>query len=133
MAFCLIFFIKIIFSFQLMKMGIENHIHIRHIMLYHFEKGWNIAQSFRDLIEFLGQGTISKRHVERWHTPHCLLTVEAFRYSFGLTLGETQTFFLLTFLKRSHESIPVTRFFRNGLGLYRCSKSVKIRAHSALL
>ena len=47
-------------------MRIENHIHIRHIMLYHFEKGWSAAQSFRDLNELYGEGTISKSQVERW-------------------------------------------------------------------
>lgn len=49
-----------------MKMRIENHIHIRHIMLYHFEKGWSAAKSFRDLNELYGKGTISQSQVERW-------------------------------------------------------------------
>ena len=62
-------------------MCVENHIHIRHIMLYHFEKGWNAAQSFRDLNEPFGEGEIIKRLVERWHTPDYLLREEAFRYS----------------------------------------------------
>ena len=35
---------------------IENHIHIHHIMLYLFEKGWNAAQSFHDLNELFGEG-----------------------------------------------------------------------------
>ena len=43
-------------------MPIENHIYIRHIMLHHFKKGWNPAQSFRDLKE----ATISISQVERW-------------------------------------------------------------------
>ena len=30
-------------------MLVNNHTHICHIMLCHFEKGWNAAQSFRDL------------------------------------------------------------------------------------
>ena len=47
-------------------MRIQNHIHIRHIILYHFEKGWNAAQTFRDLNELFGEGTISKSQVERW-------------------------------------------------------------------
>ena len=38
------------------------------------------AQSIRDLNELFGEGTISKR----WHTPYCLLAVDAFRYSFGV-------------------------------------------------
>ena len=44
-------------------MHIENHTHthVRHIMLYHYEKGWKAAQSFRDLNELIGEGTISKR------------------------------------------------------------------------
>uniref|UniRef100_A0A1B0BW04 Uncharacterized protein n=1 Tax=Glossina palpalis gambiensis TaxID=67801 RepID=A0A1B0BW04_9MUSC len=33
---------------MVIKMRIDNHIHIRHIMLYHFEKAWIAAQSFRD-------------------------------------------------------------------------------------
>ncbi|XP_055951447.1 uncharacterized protein LOC129987498 [Argiope bruennichi] len=41
-------------------MRVDNHTHIRHIMLYHFEKGWEAAQSFRDLKELFGEGTISK-------------------------------------------------------------------------
>ena len=32
-------------------MRVENHIHIRHIMLYHYEKGWKAAQSFRDFLK----------------------------------------------------------------------------------
>ena len=47
-------------------MRVENHIYIRHIMLYHFEKGWSAVQSYRDLNELFGEGTISKRQVERW-------------------------------------------------------------------
>ena len=41
-------------------MRIEIHIHFRNIMLYHSEKGWNAAQSFRDLNELFDEGTISK-------------------------------------------------------------------------
>ena len=47
-------------------MRIENHIHIRRIMLYYFKKGWNAAQSFRDLNELFAEGTISKSQVEKW-------------------------------------------------------------------
>jgi hypothetical protein len=46
------------------KMRVDNHIHIRHIMLYHFEKGWKAAQSFRNLNELFGEGTISQSQVE---------------------------------------------------------------------
>ena len=49
-----------------MKMRIENHIHICHIVLYPFEKGWNAAKSFRDFNELFGEGTISKSQVEKW-------------------------------------------------------------------
>ena len=56
---------------------------------------------------------------------------------FGIPLGtipgETQTFFLLTFLKKSHDSSPVTRFSRKGVCSFRFSNSVKIRTRSALL
>ncbi len=47
-------------------MRVDNHIHIRHIMLYHYQKGWRAAQSFRDLNELFGEGTISQSQVERW-------------------------------------------------------------------
>ena len=47
-------------------MRIENHIHISHIMYaLSFEKGWNAAQSFRDLKEPFGEGTISISQVEK--------------------------------------------------------------------
>ena len=43
-------------------------------MLYHFEKGWNAAEShFAIFRELFDEGTISKSQVERF-TPHCLLT-----------------------------------------------------------
>ena len=38
-------------------MLVDNHTHIRHIILYHLKKGWNAAQSFRDLNELFGEGT----------------------------------------------------------------------------
>ena len=47
-------------------MRVDNHNHIRHIMLYHFEKGWTAAQSFRDLNELFGQGTITQQGVQKW-------------------------------------------------------------------
>ncbi|CAJ0947632.1 unnamed protein product, partial [Mesorhabditis belari] len=43
---------------EIKKMRLENHTHIRHIMLYHYEKEWTAAQSFRDLNEL-------SPHVER--------------------------------------------------------------------
>ncbi|CAJ0947636.1 unnamed protein product, partial [Mesorhabditis belari] len=49
---------EIIYSFKIKKMRLENHTHIRHIMLYHYEKEWTAAQSFRDLNEL-------SPHVER--------------------------------------------------------------------
>ncbi|PRD28835.1 UNVERIFIED_CONTAM: Histone-lysine N-methyltransferase SETMAR [Trichonephila clavipes] len=47
-------------------MRVENHSHIRHIMLYHFEKGLKVAQSFRDLNEIFGKGTISESQSREW-------------------------------------------------------------------
>ncbi|CAK9826415.1 Histone-lysine N-methyltransferase SETMAR [Anthophora retusa] len=47
-------------------MRVDNHTHIRHIMLYHFEKGWKAAQSFRDLNELFGEGTISESRCSEW-------------------------------------------------------------------
>lgn len=48
------------------KMRVDNHTHIRHIMLYHFEKGWKASQSFRDLNELFGEGTISESRCREW-------------------------------------------------------------------
>lgn len=47
-------------------MRVDNHTHIRHIMLYHFEKGWKASQSFRDLNELFGEGTISESRCREW-------------------------------------------------------------------
>ena len=46
--------------FRSVKMRVENHIHIRHIMLYHFEKGHSAAEAFRDLNELFGEGIIGE-------------------------------------------------------------------------
>uniref|UniRef100_A0A914CD66 Mos1 transposase HTH domain-containing protein n=1 Tax=Acrobeloides nanus TaxID=290746 RepID=A0A914CD66_9BILA len=35
-------------------------------MLYHFEKGWKAADSFRDLNGLFGEGTIDESQVRRW-------------------------------------------------------------------
>ncbi|XP_023224660.1 uncharacterized protein LOC111625648 [Centruroides sculpturatus] len=48
------------FCWQIIKMCVNNHTHICHIMLYHFEKGWKAAQSFRDLNKLFSEGTISE-------------------------------------------------------------------------
>jgi predicted transcriptional regulator len=47
-------------------MRVDNHIHLRHIMLYHFEKGWSAAESFRDLKELFCQGTNGRATVYEW-------------------------------------------------------------------
>ncbi|PRD19859.1 UNVERIFIED_CONTAM: Histone-lysine N-methyltransferase SETMAR [Trichonephila clavipes] len=47
-------------------MRFENHSHICHIMLYHFEKGFKAAQLFRDLHEFFNKGTISENQCREW-------------------------------------------------------------------
>ncbi|KAK6761679.1 hypothetical protein RB195_022675 [Necator americanus] len=47
-------------------MRLENHTHIRQIMLYHYEKGWTSAQTFRDLNELFGKGTITDSAVRMW-------------------------------------------------------------------
>ena len=47
-------------------MRVENHVHLRHIMLYHYEKGWTAAQSFRDLNELYSEGMISERQRREW-------------------------------------------------------------------
>ncbi|GFY53580.1 hypothetical protein TNIN_346401 [Trichonephila inaurata madagascariensis] len=45
------------------KMRVENHSHIRHIMLYHFEKGWKATQSFRYINELFGKEQSAKVRV----------------------------------------------------------------------
>ena len=52
--------------FRTIKMRVENHVHIRHILLYHFEKGHKAAEAFRDLNELFGEGTIDESTVRRW-------------------------------------------------------------------
>ena len=52
--------------FRSIKMRVENYIHVRHIMLYHFEKGWKATESARDLNELFGEETISEREAQRW-------------------------------------------------------------------
>ena len=52
--------------FSTIIMRVENHVHIRHIILYHFEKGHKAAEAFRDLNELFGEGTIGERQVRRW-------------------------------------------------------------------
>ena len=52
--------------FSTIIMRVENHVHIRHIMLYHFETGHKAAEAFRDLNELFGEGTIGERQVRRW-------------------------------------------------------------------
>jgi endonuclease IV len=52
-------------------MRVDNHVHIRHIMLYHFEKGHTAAEAFRDLNELFGEGTIGERQVRRWFERSC--------------------------------------------------------------
>ena len=47
-------------------MRVDNHIHIRHVMLYHFKKGMKPADSWRDLNEVFRKGTIGKRTMEAW-------------------------------------------------------------------
>ena len=47
-------------------MRVANYIHIRHILLYHFEKGWPAAASFRDINAVFGNGTISKSQCREW-------------------------------------------------------------------
>ena len=44
-------------------MRVDNHTHIRHIILYHFEKGHTATEAFRNLNELFGEGTISERQV----------------------------------------------------------------------
>lgn len=48
-------------------MRTENHMHIRHVMLHHFIKEMSPAESFREINELYGKGTISQSQVNRWY------------------------------------------------------------------
>src|SRR3569833_2714372 len=52
--------------FSTVKMRVDNHVHVRHIMLYHFEKGWKATESARDINELFGEGTLGERMVQKW-------------------------------------------------------------------
>ena len=47
-------------------MRTHNHIHLRHIMLYYFEKGHTAAEAFRDLNALFDGGTIGRKTVYEW-------------------------------------------------------------------
>jgi len=47
-------------------MRVENHVHIRHTTLYHFDKGHKAAEAFRDPNELFSEGTIGERQVQGW-------------------------------------------------------------------
>ena len=64
--FVYLFFIKIFFLLQLIKMRDDNHVDICHIMLYHYQKGSKAAQSFRDINELFGEVTISESQCREW-------------------------------------------------------------------
>ena len=87
-------------------MRIENYIQIGHIMLYHFEKGGNAAEChFAIPTNFLAKEQSAKAKLKNGsHQIACLQWT-----IFGIPLGETpdETFFFLTFLKRSHDSFAV--------------------------
>ena len=51
--------------FSTVIMRVDNHVHVRHIMLYHFEKGWKATESARDINELFGEGTIGERMVQK--------------------------------------------------------------------
>ena len=116
--------------FHLMKMPIENHIHIRHYSSTSRKVGMQHSH-FAISTNYLTKEQSAKAKL-KCGTLHCLLK-DAFRYSFGWNSWRTQTFFILTFLNRSHNSSLVTRFFRNWVCSFSCSKSVKIRTHSVLM
>ena len=47
-------------------MRVDNHVHIRHIILYHFEKGHTATEAWRDLSKLFGKGKMGDRQVRRW-------------------------------------------------------------------
>ena len=116
-----------------MKMRIEHYISIFAIILYStISRKVGMQHSYFAIsTNFLAKEQSAKGKLK--DGTHCPLQWTPFGIPLGETPGETQTFFLLTFLKRCHDSYPVTRFFRNGICSFLCSKSVKIRSRSVLL
>lgn len=47
-------------------MRVIEHILLRNVMLYHFDKGISAHQSFCDLNQVYGEGTISYAQCKRW-------------------------------------------------------------------
>ena len=112
----------------------KSIIHIRHTLLYHFEKGWKCMQHshFAISTNFLAKEQSAKAKLKDATHHIAFLQWTPFGIPLGETPDETQTIFLLTCLKRSHHSTRVSRFFRNGVCSIRCSKSGKIQTRSAL-
>lgn len=52
--------VKLILLPLVVKIRTQNHIHILRVVLYHFDKVRNAAQSFCDINESFGEGTTSK-------------------------------------------------------------------------
>ena len=46
-------------------MRVDNYVHIRHIILYHFEKDHTGGEAFRDLSELFGNGPIGEEEQGR--------------------------------------------------------------------
>ena len=47
-------------------MLVDNHTHIRHIMLYHFEKGWKAVISRSQRIFWRRKSTINESRCRKW-------------------------------------------------------------------
>ena len=56
-------------------MIVDNHTHIRRIMLYHFEKVWKAEQSFPDGNKLFCKETISESRCREWFTHFKLATL----------------------------------------------------------
>ncbi|VDO26806.1 unnamed protein product [Haemonchus placei] len=63
-------------------MYLENHSHIRKLWLYYTEKGWKVAQSFRDLSNFSAKEQSAKAK-DMGSAPKSAIFIS--RYCYGLS------------------------------------------------
>ena len=47
---------------------IEENIHLRHCMMYDFQKGSNAVQARKNLCKMLGESVVTSRTCQRWFT-----------------------------------------------------------------
>ena len=77
------FLLKMIYLISSTRIYLRVHPHIREIRLNYFEKDWKVAQSFRDLSDFLAIEQSARANHEMGAPPKC--SVFFSRNFFGLS------------------------------------------------